>query len=374
MDAFLLKKDPSAASRLGSSGKDPTKSQFLYNPNPRQFVFPAPKSNDDGSGKKGPPLGGGGASGYWQFRTSKLLEQAPAGVSEIFAGLSFYFNGRSGDKQTMHLKGAVSKHGGRTTPFMSMKGVTHVIAENLSAVKTDKAMKSLKMKVVHPDWLNRCIAEGKLLPDAPFRVVRSQKLGMDNYFGSSSSTPVSSPSSGCNDEEGRRNSSAQKENGKEGKSRQHRSVPGKSGAVVRAGGVEGRRGGRDRENRGRGRRQGEREGSGSKSVHEVGLPTVNRKSSSSSSRSSSSRSSKKNRKGMREMNGGTESHSGHCPVVVSSMHNRSDPAEYGSAARKHLLGGANTSPSARKRSRQAGVTSAGLPVAGGQETTGVQFH
>lgn len=43
----------------------------------------------------------------------------------------------------MHLKGAVSKHGGRTTPFMSMKGVTHVIAENLSGVKTDKAMKVL---------------------------------------------------------------------------------------------------------------------------------------------------------------------------------------------------------------------------------------
>lgn len=43
----------------------------------------------------------------------------------------------------MHLKGAVTKHGGRTTPFMSMKGVTHVIAENLSAVKTEKAMKVL---------------------------------------------------------------------------------------------------------------------------------------------------------------------------------------------------------------------------------------
>lgn len=41
----------------------------------------------------------------------------------------------------MHLKGAVSKYGGRTTPFMSMRGVTHVIAENLSAVKTHKAMK-----------------------------------------------------------------------------------------------------------------------------------------------------------------------------------------------------------------------------------------
>ncbi|CAM9735198.1 unnamed protein product, partial [Ectocarpus sp. 4 AP-2014] len=282
MDAFLLKKDSSAAARLGSSGEQQTKSQFLYNPNPRQFVFPAPNESNDGrSGKKGPPLGGGGASGYWQFRTSKLLEQAPAGVSEIFAGLSFYFNGRSGDKQTMHLKGVVSKHGGRTTPFMSMKGVTHVIAENLSAVKTNKAMKSLKMKVVHPDWVNRCIAEGKLLPDAPFRVVRSQKLGMDNFFGSSSSAPVSSPSPGCEDDESRRNSRAQKENGKEGKPRQHRSVPRKSGAVVRAGGIEGRRGGRDRESRGRGRRQGERERSGSKSVHEVGIPTVDRKSSSS---------------------------------------------------------------------------------------------
>lgn len=43
----------------------------------------------------------------------------------------------------MHLKGAVSACGGRTTPFMSVKGVTHVIAENLSAIKTDKAMKVL---------------------------------------------------------------------------------------------------------------------------------------------------------------------------------------------------------------------------------------
>lgn len=50
----------------------------------------------------------------------------------------------------MHLKGAVSKHGGRTTPFMSMKGVTHVIAENLSAAKTDKAMKVHKCEPFEP--------------------------------------------------------------------------------------------------------------------------------------------------------------------------------------------------------------------------------
>lgn len=41
----------------------------------------------------------------------------------------------------MHLKGTVSKHGGKTTPFLTVKGVTHIIAENLSGVKTDKAMK-----------------------------------------------------------------------------------------------------------------------------------------------------------------------------------------------------------------------------------------
>lgn len=34
------------------------------------------------------------------------------------------------------------------------------------------------------DWLTCCIAERRLLPDAPFRVVRSQKLGIDHFFSS----------------------------------------------------------------------------------------------------------------------------------------------------------------------------------------------
>lgn len=71
------------------------------------------------------------------------------------------------------------------------------------------------------DWLNRCIAEGKLLSDVPFRVVRSQKLGMGNFFesSSSSSTPASSS-------HGQR-SSAQKENKKE-ETRRRRSSSGQS--------------------------------------------------------------------------------------------------------------------------------------------------
>ncbi|CAM9743267.1 unnamed protein product [Pylaiella littoralis] len=241
-------KDPPAIPWADFRGKSPKLGQtppstLLYNPQPRpRFVVPQSSSGEQVS-KRGPPLGGRGASGYWQFRTSKLSEQAPREVSQLFHGLSFYFNGRTGDKQTMHLKGAVSKYGGRTTPFMSMRGVTHVIAENLSAVKTHKAMKSLKMKVVHPDWLSRCIEEGKLLPDAPFRVVRSQKLGMDKFLGSSSSPPSSSSSSSssssapdsstCDRDDGRCRS-AQKENETIGSPRRHlssrRKVPAAPGA------------------------------------------------------------------------------------------------------------------------------------------------
>lgn len=191
MEAFLRKKDSIVTERTGVHGKSPAKpstrpANLLFNPQQNRQRTPWPTSTRDENTPGGRQLEGGGgyASSYCKLRVSRLTDQAPTAVSQIFAGLSFYFNGRSGDKQTMHLKGAVSKHGGRTTPFMSMKGVTHVIAENLSASKTDKAMKSFKMKVVHPDWLLRCMAEGKLLPDAPFRVVRSQKLGMDNFFSS----------------------------------------------------------------------------------------------------------------------------------------------------------------------------------------------
>lgn len=44
------------------------------------------------------------------------------------------------------------------------------------------------------DWVKMCIAEGRLLPDAPYRVVRSQELGVADFFSfpsSSSSASVS---------------------------------------------------------------------------------------------------------------------------------------------------------------------------------------
>lgn len=37
-------------------------------------------------------------------------------------------------------------------------------------------------RFIATDWIPRCIREGRLLPDAPFRIVRSQKLRVDDFF------------------------------------------------------------------------------------------------------------------------------------------------------------------------------------------------
>lgn len=83
MDAFLAKRG--SPMRVGCGGKDSKSctakpaSVLLFNPQPKRFVFPThnpPKGNDRNN--KGPPLGGGGASGYWQYRTSKRKIRAVA--------------------------------------------------------------------------------------------------------------------------------------------------------------------------------------------------------------------------------------------------------------------------------------------------------
>lgn len=77
MDAFLLPNQKPAPNPnqkpMSNSGKFQT---MLFNPQPRQrFVFPTHNDTHGGTKgserKKGPSLGGGGASGYKQHRTSK---------------------------------------------------------------------------------------------------------------------------------------------------------------------------------------------------------------------------------------------------------------------------------------------------------------
>ena len=72
MDAFLLK-GSSPTARGYPTRVDKPASGLLYNPQPRQrFVFPNNNDNKNGSERKrGPPLGGGGDSGYKQYRSSK---------------------------------------------------------------------------------------------------------------------------------------------------------------------------------------------------------------------------------------------------------------------------------------------------------------
>lgn len=89
---------------------------------------------------------------------------------------------------------------------------------------------------VWTDWLTRCIEEGKLLPDAPFRVVRSQKLGMDNFLRSSSSTMMSMPSSSPYGRDDGRCRSAQKENEIIETPRRHHSSLGRPSVVSGASG------------------------------------------------------------------------------------------------------------------------------------------
>lgn len=65
----------SSTARINPSrgDKPPVVQNLLYNPQPSQrFVFPNHNDDKHGSGrKKGPTLGGGGASGYKQYRLSK---------------------------------------------------------------------------------------------------------------------------------------------------------------------------------------------------------------------------------------------------------------------------------------------------------------
>lgn len=72
----------------------------------------------------------------------------------------------------MHLKGAVCKHGGKSTPFLSVKGVTHIIAENLSGVKTDKAMKVLWFSIYNISVTHRCVIVQRYTPFAFDLVLR----------------------------------------------------------------------------------------------------------------------------------------------------------------------------------------------------------
>jgi NAD-dependent DNA ligase len=70
---------------------------------------------------------------------------------QIFAGLVLYFNGCTDGISAHHLAKMVQQHGGNSTPQLSVKKVSYIIATNLNGSKTQQALQRSR-KVVHPDW------------------------------------------------------------------------------------------------------------------------------------------------------------------------------------------------------------------------------
>jgi NAD-dependent DNA ligase len=72
-------------------------------------------------------------------------------LPQIFAGLVLYFNGRTDGISAHHLAKMVQQHDGNSTPQLSVKKVSYIIATNLNGSKTQQALQRSR-KVVHPDW------------------------------------------------------------------------------------------------------------------------------------------------------------------------------------------------------------------------------
>lgn len=242
------------------------------------------------------------------------------------------------------------------------------------------------------DWLNRCIEEGKLLPDAPFRVVRSQKLGMGNFLDSSSSSSSSSASSDCRVGGKGLGNDAQKENKREEKSKRRRSFPGKTPGKNAGAVTDGRHGEKRRRDRSEVAEEGaggkcgataaaklsngyrdssRRDVRGARVTTERNVPTRDRNLGHRSSNNGSSnkrRVSSKGESGSREGSrvvGDVDERKKRCTTGSSSMHDRSDSAEHGSGARTHRIReSTNSTVAATAASRRRGHAADAAAVEG----------
>mmetsp|Transcript_27419 Transcript_27419/g.35944 ORF Transcript_27419/g.35944 Transcript_27419/m.35944 type:complete len:194 (-) Transcript_27419:144-725(-) len=124
---------------------------------------------------------------YWDLRNEKLKSQSLESKTDIFKGKVLFFNGRTGEISAFHLMNMVQRNGGRVSSHFSPTFVTHIIAENLSASKIQKMLKSkCRTKIVKPDWITESLAAQRLLPDSEFQLYASnQKKTLIDMFSSS---------------------------------------------------------------------------------------------------------------------------------------------------------------------------------------------
>ena len=168
--------------RLKSTKKSSTK---------RSRIDPETKGKDsDYDGAKRRKLNGGKS---WNVdlcdekETGRSKEKSPQ-FEGIFSGVTVYFNGRTEDLSNYHLKKVVTLNGGNFRVNMS-KDVTHVITNNLSRSKINRAIEKMgKARASHAfyvraGWITDSVRAGRLLKEEDYLVFKTKKYGdIQSYF------------------------------------------------------------------------------------------------------------------------------------------------------------------------------------------------
>eukprot|EP01052_Picozoa_sp_SAG31_P020527 SAG31_NODE_1547_length_7925_cov_3.563251_10_plen_337_part_00 len=112
--------------------------------------------------------------GWRQLREAKLQAQRPVAISSLFAGLSFYLNGRTGELSHHELKRLLQQHGAQVTLSLS-KHTDYLVAHNLCGSKLQKILhqtnRSAPICAVRPAWVSACVKRGQLVPSTPYSVL-----------------------------------------------------------------------------------------------------------------------------------------------------------------------------------------------------------
>lgn len=107
---------------------------------------------------------------YMETKLRKLGEQFDAQTgsggaeSTLFAGVAIYVNGLTRPSHA-ELKTIMAQHGGRFSNYYSRSSITHIICENLPDAKVKQYERERSpTPVVRPEWIVRCLEQGRLLP------------------------------------------------------------------------------------------------------------------------------------------------------------------------------------------------------------------
>ncbi|GAA97265.1 uncharacterized protein L969DRAFT_84299 [Mixia osmundae IAM 14324] len=131
--------------------------------------------------------GGGSVPGWNKARAIKIKQQADERINDIFARVSVYFNGYTGeDLSNQQLKRLLEQGGGRWSFAFGKRHITHVVtATGLSGSKADKELNARKSStyIVRPEWIVDSVAAGRRLPESMFGVLeRDSQAKINTVF------------------------------------------------------------------------------------------------------------------------------------------------------------------------------------------------